>query len=135
MGDTRRWGACRCWWRERSHRALPRNMRYPRHIAINACRRRTTAGTCLRSRVSFQTHDFFQPQPLVSNAYLIYQIAHSWNDDDAIRLFSAFITALECSPPGTLLLINDTILPELGGENWLRRAQTTATRCRHVGGS
>ncbi|KAF2197578.1 S-adenosyl-L-methionine-dependent methyltransferase [Delitschia confertaspora ATCC 74209] len=74
----------------------------------------TQLETSLKGRVSFQTHDFFQPQPLVANAYLIRQIAHNWNNDDAIRLFSAFIPALECSPPGTPLLINDTILPELG---------------------
>ena len=66
----------------------------------------------LGDRVTFQQHDFFQPQPVEDGgAYFLRQITHNWNDDECIQIFRSTVPALEKCPPGTPLLINDTILP------------------------
>ncbi|KAI8931496.1 hypothetical protein NX059_011162 [Plenodomus lindquistii] len=69
----------------------------------------------LNGRVTFMPHDFFTPQPVSgAAAYLFRYITHNWSDEDCIRIFRAMIPALEKSPPGTPLLINDVVLPALG---------------------
>lgn len=68
----------------------------------------------LQGRVTFMQHDFFDPQPIYSaSAYFIRQCIHNWNDSDCVRIFRAFVPALEHCKPRTPLLINDTILPDL----------------------
>lgn len=60
-------------------------------------------------------HDFFSPQPVTgAAAYLLRYITHNWSDEDCIRIFRALVPALEKSPAGTPLLINDVVLPALG---------------------
>lgn len=69
----------------------------------------------LNGRVTFMPHDFFTPQPVAgAAAYLLRYITHNWSDDDCIRIFRALVPALEKSPAGTPLLINDVVLPALG---------------------
>ncbi|CAE7213066.1 hypothetical protein P3342_012482 [Pyrenophora teres f. teres] len=69
----------------------------------------------LNGRVTFMPHDFFTPQPVCgAAAYLLRYITHNWNDEDCIRIFRALVPALEKSPPGTPVLINDVVLPALG---------------------
>jgi hypothetical protein len=69
----------------------------------------------VKSRITFMQHDFFTPQPVApAAAFLVRQITHNWNDGECIKLLQGFVPALEKSPPGTPLLINDTVLPELG---------------------
>jgi hypothetical protein len=67
------------------------------------------------SRVEFMQHDYFQPQPVHSaTAFFTRQITHNLTDEDTVRFFRAFVPALEASKPGTLVLINDTVIPEPG---------------------
>ncbi|MCJ1444781.1 MAG: hypothetical protein MMC23_005283 [Stictis urceolatum] len=67
----------------------------------------------LEGRVTFMQHDFFEAQPIHdAKAYFIRHVTHNYVDGDCIKILRAFIPALEKSP-GTPLLINDTILPEL----------------------
>jgi len=69
----------------------------------------------LNGRVTFMPHDFFTPQPVSgAAAYLLRYITHNWNDEDCIRIFRALVPALEKSPAGTPVLINDVVLPALG---------------------
>ncbi|KAH9876418.1 hypothetical protein J1614_003549 [Plenodomus biglobosus] len=69
----------------------------------------------LNGRVTFMPHDFFTTQPVSgAAAYLLRYITHNWSDEDCIRIFRALVPALEKSPPGTSLLINDVVLPALG---------------------
>ena len=71
--------------------------------------------TDLQGRVTFMEHDFFNPQPLHQvSAFFIRQCIHNWNDEDCIKIFRALIPALEDCKQGTPLLINDTVMPELG---------------------
>ncbi len=69
----------------------------------------------LRTRITYSQHNFFHPQPIHgASAYFIRQCIHNWPDAEAIRILRAFVPALENSVAGTPLLINDTVLPELG---------------------
>ncbi|KAF1941681.1 S-adenosyl-L-methionine-dependent methyltransferase [Clathrospora elynae] len=69
----------------------------------------------LNGRVTFMPHDFFTTQPVSgAAAYLLRYITHNWSDEDCIRIFRALVPALEKSPAGTPLLINDVVLPALG---------------------
>ena len=65
--------------------------------------------TDLNSRIEFQEHDFFQPQPTVADAYFLRYILHNWSDDDCIKIIAALHPALR---PGARLLINETISPD-----------------------
>ncbi|KAI8945338.1 putative O-methyltransferase [Xylaria longipes] len=69
----------------------------------------------LAGRVSFQQHDFFNPQPIhVASAFLLRQVLHNYNDEDSIRIIRALVPALEKCGRETPVLINDVILPEAG---------------------
>jgi len=69
----------------------------------------------VKGRITFMQHDFFTPQPVAhAGAFLVRQITHNWNDEECIKLLQNLIPALEKSVPGTPLLINDTVLPDLG---------------------
>ncbi|KXG50244.1 Winged helix-turn-helix transcription repressor DNA-binding [Penicillium griseofulvum] len=65
-------------------------------------------------RVTFQRHNFFEPQPV----------------HDAIKITRAIVPALEKCAPGTPLLLNEVILPESGSvsrhiEHHLRQVDVT----------
>ena len=65
------------------------------------------------ARVTFQRHNFFEPQPAHdASAFLLRQCLHNYNDLDAIKIIRAIVLALENCAPGTLLLLNEVILPE-----------------------
>lgn len=60
-------------------------------------------------------HDFFTTQPVSgAPACLLRYVTHNWNDVNCIRIVRALVPALEKSPPGTPLLINDVVLPAFG---------------------
>lgn len=70
----------------------------------------------LGGRVTFMKADFFQPQPISgaeAGLYFIRQIIHNYNDADVVRIFRAFIPALEKtdSSSSSPILINDMVLP------------------------
>jgi hypothetical protein len=73
----------------------------------------------LGGRVTFMQSDFFQPQLIAGNEaglYFIRQIVHNYNDADVVRIFRAFVPALEKtdnsgSSSSTPILINDMVLP------------------------
>ncbi|KAI3333406.1 O-methyltransferase-domain-containing protein [Ustulina deusta] len=66
-------------------------------------------------RVTFQQHDFFNPQPVHdASAFILRQCLHNNSDDDAVKIVRAIVPALERCAPGTPLLINEVVLPEPG---------------------
>jgi chemotaxis methyl-accepting protein methylase len=65
----------------------------------------------LKSRVSFQVHDFFTEQDVQADVYFIRWCMHNWSDKYAIKILRALIPALK---PGARVLINDGVLPEPG---------------------
>ncbi|ROT40785.1 O-methyltransferase [Sodiomyces alkalinus F11] len=69
----------------------------------------------LQGRIKYMQYDFFSPQPLRDvAAFIIRQCTHNWCDRDVVNIFRAFVPGLEGSKPGTPLLINEAVLPELG---------------------
>lgn len=64
------------------------------------------------SRLTFQAHDFTQPQPVHgADVYLLRMILHDWPDDQAKVILERIATAMK---EDSRLLIMDTVLPEPG---------------------
>lgn len=60
----------------------------------------------LKDRVSFVAHDFFQPQPVQADIYIIKLILHDWPDHEAVKMLRAMIPALK---PGARLVLIEYI--------------------------
>jgi 6-hydroxytryprostatin B O-methyltransferase len=72
-----------------------------------------TLPTDIASRITFQGHDFTQPQPVQgADAYLLRMILHDWSDDDAAKILRNIVAAM--TPSKSRLLIMDTVLPKPG---------------------
>lgn len=67
----------------------------------------------VRSRITCQAHNFFEPQP-VRNAdvFLMRMIFHDWPDKEGTTILQSILPALKT--PGSRLLIMDTVLPTPG---------------------
>ncbi|KLJ05406.1 hypothetical protein EMPG_11125 [Blastomyces silverae] len=59
-----------------------------------------------KPRVSFVEHDFFQPQPVQADIYIIKLILHDWPDQEAARILRALVPALK---PGARVLLIEYI--------------------------
>ncbi|KAL3427108.1 sterigmatocystin 8-o-methyltransferase [Phlyctema vagabunda] len=60
----------------------------------------------LKSRVSFLAHDFFEPQPVQADIYIIKLILHDWPDKESVRMLRALTPALK---PGARILFIEYI--------------------------
>lgn len=65
----------------------------------------------LQKRISFQAHDFFQPQGVIADVYYIRWVLHNWPDKHSIDILRAQIPVLK---PGSRILIQDVFMPEPG---------------------
>ena len=63
----------------------------------------------LRTRVTFQEHDFFTPQPISGDIYLLRFILHDHPDAVATPIIQRTASAMK---NGCRLIINDGVLPE-----------------------
>jgi 6-hydroxytryprostatin B O-methyltransferase len=69
--------------------------------------------THITSRLTFQGHDFTQPQPVLgADAYLLRMILHDWPDDKAATILKNIVAAMDQLK--SKLLIMDTVLPTPG---------------------
>ncbi|KUI72390.1 6-hydroxytryprostatin B O-methyltransferase [Cytospora mali] len=65
------------------------------------------------SRITFQAHDFLQPQPVAGgDVYLLRMILHDWPDHVAVAILKNLVPALAGSR--AKLIIMDTVLPAPG---------------------
>lgn len=65
-----------------------------------------------KDRVTFQSHDFFDPNTVSEPAvFLLRLILHDWPDGDAAIILKNLVCRMG---PETRLLINDAIMPEPG---------------------
>lgn len=77
--------------------------------------------------ISFQTHDFFQEQPVKhADVYFLRKILHDWPDEYAIKILRQLVPAMKS---GARVLINDHCVPTSGvlsvhGEWMARYVQT-----------
>ncbi|OAL35849.1 hypothetical protein AYO20_04755 [Fonsecaea nubica] len=76
----------------------------------------------MKSRISFQEHSFWDPQPVVADIYFLRMIFHDWADKYAKKILQALLVAMK---PGSKLLIMDYVtLPygtlKIGDERRMR---------------
>lgn len=60
----------------------------------------------LKSRVSFRAHDFFNPQPVNADIFLIKLILHDWPDEECVKILKALVPALR---PGAKVFFLDYV--------------------------
>ena len=69
--------------------------------------------TDIASRLTFEAHDFTNPQPVRgAEAYLLRMILHDWPDDEAAQILRNIITAMDETK--SRILVMDTVLPMPG---------------------
>ena len=56
----------------------------------------------LKSRVSFRPHDFFTPQPIQADVYIIKLIIHDWPDAESIKILQNLRPTLR---PGARVIV------------------------------
>lgn len=60
-------------------------------------------------KVRFQSHDFFEEQPIKGASVYIYRwILHNWPDKYCVKILKALIPALQ---PGSRVLVMDFVMP------------------------
>lgn len=80
----------------------------------------------LKDRVKFQAHDFFQPQPLPADIYMIKLILHDWPDQESIKILQGLRPSLK---PGARVIFIDYVGKQEGltGEQLPRSIQAMGT--------
>ncbi|KAI9833494.1 MAG: hypothetical protein M1819_003652 [Sarea resinae] len=64
----------------------------------------------MKSRMSFQPHNFFDPQPVkAAEVYILRQILHDWSDQYSIKILKQILAAMSSD---SRLIIMDSVLPE-----------------------
>lgn len=67
----------------------------------------------LAARIEFRVHNFFDPQPVKgADVYLLRQILHNWSVDDAVKILSSLVPALNVGR--SRIAIMDSVLPDPG---------------------
>ena len=78
--------------------------------AVNAGK--ASLAPALASRVEFQCHDMFNPNPVHgAEVYYLRHILHDWPDSHAILILKALIPALKA---GNRILVSDSVIPPPG---------------------
>lgn len=74
----------------------------------------TSIDPAIKSRISFMSHDFFQPQPVVdAHVYFLRMIIHDWPDKEALIILQHLRHVLERNPAACIVFM-DTVLPQPG---------------------
>ncbi|KAI1927245.1 hypothetical protein LOZ58_002197 [Ophidiomyces ophidiicola] len=60
----------------------------------------------LKSRVTFMPHDFFNPQPIQADIYMIKLILHDWPDQESIKILQGLRPAMR---PGARVIFIDYV--------------------------
>ncbi|KIY00481.1 uncharacterized protein Z520_04166 [Fonsecaea multimorphosa CBS 102226] len=72
--------------------------------------------TSLKSRVTFQRHDFMTPQPLHNaDVFLLRHVLHDWSDAIAIKILRNLINGLGGTMKnGARIIVSDNVMPPVG---------------------
>ena len=66
----------------------------------------------LKSRVTFQAHDFFTPQPVKdADVYIFRHIFHDWSDKDSVKILHNLVPALK---NGARVIVIELVQPPSG---------------------
>lgn len=57
----------------------------------------------LTGRLEFQVYDFFEPQPVQADAYVMRTILHDWSDEKSAEILRNIIPAMK--PDARILLV------------------------------
>jgi ubiquinone/menaquinone biosynthesis C-methylase UbiE len=75
----------------------------------------------LQGCIRFQTHDFFQSQPVHgADVYLLRHVLHDWSNKYARKILQALIPALK---PGAKVVLNDRVIPGYGEAHYLKERE------------
>ncbi|KAL4961545.1 S-adenosyl-L-methionine-dependent methyltransferase [Aspergillus stella-maris] len=73
----------------------------------------------LQGRVSFQAHDFFQPQPVKhADVYFFRYILHNWADKYSVQILRNLVPALKA---GARVIIYEFLLPDESQTEWTKK--------------
>ncbi|KAH7048249.1 O-methyltransferase-domain-containing protein [Macrophomina phaseolina] len=71
-----------------------------------------TLSSDLAQRVTYQGHDFMEPQDVMdADIYLLRHVLHDWSDKYAAKILQKIVPAMK---PGARILLNDAVLPAAG---------------------
>lgn len=73
-----------------------------------------------QKQISFQSHDFFNDQPVKADVYLLRLILHDWSDKYAKMIIKALVPALK---PGAKIIINDRVVPGFNEVHYLEERE------------
>ena len=73
----------------------------------------------LRNRVSFRTHNLFDPQPVQADIYMLKWILHDWPDAESVAILRALVPALK---PGARVVFIDYVGKQEPSEEELPRS-------------
>lgn len=91
----------------------------------------------IASRLSYQHHDFFTPEPLKDvDIFLLRMVIHDWPNAEAKKIISNLVDSMK---PGGKLIIMDTVLPRPGSvsvatEAYLRARDLSMMQVQNIRG-
>lgn len=68
-------------------------------------------------RLSLLGGDFFRDRLPESDAYILMEVIHDWNDEAALKILGA---VHEAAPDGATLLLVEQLMPDIGRPNWVQ---------------
>ena len=68
-----------------------------------------TAPPELKGRISYQAHDFFKPQPVRADVYMMRHICHCWPDKYLIKILQQTVPAMD--PHAKIIVVETVVLP------------------------
>jgi len=78
----------------------------------------------LKSRVSFQGHSFFNPQPVKgADIYFLKWILHDWSDKYCRKIISQILPVMK---PTSRIIVMDLVVPPRGVLPWLAERSITS---------
>ena len=78
----------------------------------------------LKDRVSFEVHNFFTPQPIVAEVYLLGAVLHDWQDNRAIEIIQNLVPAMK---DGARIILADNVKMRSGSQPYFFEAITRYT--------
>jgi len=77
----------------------------------------------LKDRVSFEAHDFFTPQPIVAEVYLLGAVLHDWPDNRAIEIIQNLVPAMK---DGARIILAENVKMQSGSQPYFFEAMIRA---------
>lgn len=79
----------------------------------------------MASRVSYEVHNFFNPQPTTADVYFLKMVLHDWPNKDACSILRNLVPSLK---PGARILLCENVVPPAHDEHGNRTMPVMAQR-------